>query len=208
MRVLLPLLLLSAMLAGQGQAPAPVPATKADGTAKKILLAGVAGATAGVLAGTRAISFASVAPSDRGAHELRSGLVYGAIGGVLSAAITSAFLPTDAPPAHRFLWDRWNTPLLAGMVATHALDYASTRYFRDRGKDEWLLTNGVVDNRAGFAATEIAAAAAGIGLVYLFHRSGHHRLERAVAGTYIGVGITSAVANYRYPASGHALFGQ
>jgi hypothetical protein len=196
------------MLAGQGQAPATPTATKADGAAKKILWAGVAGATAGVLAGTRAISFASVAPSDRGAHVLRSGLVYGAIGGVLSAAITSALLPTDAPPTHRFLWDGCNTPLLAGMVAAHALDYASTRYFRDRGKDEWLLTNGVVDNRAGFAATEIAAAAAGIGLVYLFHRSGHHRLERVMAGTYIGVGITSAVANYRYPASGHALFGQ
>ncbi|HXR97089.1 MAG TPA: hypothetical protein VN709_04515 [Terriglobales bacterium] len=206
MKPLLMLLLTSAMLAAQAPAPAAAAAKSAPAT-KKILLTGIAGAVAGAVAGTRALSFSTIAPNDRGAHEIRAGIVYGAIGGVLSASVTSSFMPGEEPTVHNFFWDRWNTPLLAGMLTVHGLDYASTRYFRDRGKDEWLLTNGVVDNRAGFAATEIAAAASGVGLVYLFHRSGHHRLERVIAGVYIGVGVTSAVANYRYPASGHGLFG-
>ncbi len=57
-----------------------------------------------------------------------------------------------APPArdvHRF-WDKTNTALFAGVGAARTLDYVSTRYFRDRGADEWLLTNDIVDNKALF----------------------------------------------------------
>ncbi|MGH9393602.1 MAG: hypothetical protein ACRD1E_05485, partial [Terriglobales bacterium] len=114
--------------------------------------------------------------------------------------------PEAAAAPHRFWLDGWNSPLFAGIAAVQGLDFASTRYFRDRGKNEWLLTNKLVDNRTAFTATEISAAAAGIGLSYLLHRGGHHRLERWAAAGYIVFGMVSAVANYRYPGSGHALF--
>src|SRR6185437_11123425 len=130
----------------------------------------------------------------------------GAVGGVLGASLAKAVSPESAPAPHRFWLDRWNTPLITGIATVQVLDFTSTRYFRDRGKDEWLLTNPLVDNRPAFTATEISAAAAGIGLSYLFHRSGHHRLERWAAAGYIAFGAVSAVANYRYPATGHALF--
>lgn len=183
-------------------APAP------DAALKKIIWATAAGTAAGALIGTRALSFDPLSGSVRTAHEWRAGLVYGAIGGVLSAALTTRLLEGPEPDApHRFFLDRWNTPLLAGMITVHVLDFTSTRYFRDRGKSEWLLTNAVVDHRPAFVATEAAAAAAGIGLIYLFHRSGHHRLERWIEAGYISLGTASAIANYRYPHTGHGLFG-
>jgi len=173
---------------------------------KRAWIAAAAGAAAGALIGTRGLSFSGVPPADRRAHELRAGMAFGAIGGVLGASLAEALSPDGAPAPHRFWRDGWNTPLFAGVATAQALDFASTRYFRDRGKNEWLLTNALVDKRAAFTATEISAAAAGIGLSYLFHRAGHHRLERWAAAGYIAVGAVSAAANYRYPATGHALF--
>src|SRR6185312_16248987 len=150
------------------------------------------------LVGTRGLSFAAVPPFARTGHEWRAGLTYGAIGGVLA---TAAALRAQGEPAapHRFWRDRWNTPLFAGIATVQVLDYTSTRYFRNRGKDEYLLTNALVDHRAKFISTEVAAAAAGIGLSYIFHRTGHHRLERWAAAAYLAFGTASAVANYRYP---------
>lgn len=165
-----------------------------------------AGAAAGALIGTRGLSFAAVAPSQRSAHEWRAGATYGVIGGVLGAALAERLSGPGPPQPHRFWLDRWNTPLIAGIGAVQVLDYTSTRYFRDRGKDEWLLTNSLVDKRAPFIATEISAAAAGVSLMYLLHRAGHHKLERWAAAAYIAFGVVSAIANYRYPATGHALF--
>lgn len=189
--------------------PAPQPAAQTETLPHpaRVLWAGLGGAAAGALIGTRGLSFAALPVYERRAHEWRAGLTYGAIGGVLGAAMAARLEPAEGEPEHRFFWDRWNTPLFAGVIAVQGLDYASTRYFRDRGKDEWLLTNSLVDNKTAFAATEVAAAGAAIGLSYLFHRTGHHALERWAAGVYVGFGLTSAVANYRYPATGHALFG-
>ncbi|HUX66684.1 MAG TPA: hypothetical protein VMV31_04270 [Terriglobales bacterium] len=173
---------------------------------KKLLWAALAGATAGALVGARGLSFAAVPAGQVGARRWRAGLTFGVLGGVLAAAGAAALTPSSAPAPHRFWWDRANTPLIFGIATVQALDFSSTHYFRNRGKDEWLLTNQLVDNRPAFATTEIAATAAGVGLMYLLHRSGHHRLERWAAAGWIAVGILSAVANYRYPTTGHALF--
>lgn len=165
----------------------------------------LAGASTGAALGGMAVSMTGV-PSDQvGIHRFRAGATYGVMGGVLAGALSlrGAARPE---PSHSFWIDRWNTPLLLGMAATQTLDYTSTRYFRERGKDEWLLTNGLVDHRAAFVATEVSAVASATALAWIFHRTGHHRLERIFEAGYITVGITSAIANYRYPAVGHALF--
>lgn len=197
------LILLLCLLPAVAQTPVAAPAPPL----KKIVLAASAGAAAGALAGARGLSFSSLPPNERGAHEWRAGLVYGAIGGALGGAIATRVFAGPDPNPRAFWWNKWNTPLLAGMVTVHALDFASTRYFRDRGKDEWLLTNSAVDHRAAFVATETAAAAAGLGVMYILHRSGHDRLQRWLAAGYVTMGVASAVANYRYPTTGHALFG-
>jgi hypothetical protein len=99
----------------------------------------------------------------------------------------------DAP--HQF-WDWRNDCLFAGVGAARMLDYASTRHFRDQGNNEVLLTNAIVDNKPLFVGIELAGTAASIGVSYLFHRTGHHRLERWVSIGHIGVAVGGSIRNY------------
>src|SRR5262249_7297859 len=75
-------------------------------------------------------------------------------------------------------WDKTNLLLFGGIALTRGMDYASTRNFQARGRREILLPQDVVNNPAGFAGLEAASTMASVGISYLFHRSGHHRLER------------------------------
>jgi hypothetical protein len=97
--------------------------------------------------------------------------------------------------AHRF-WDTTNDLLFAGVGASRTLDYFSTLNMRRRGRQEILLTNDVVDNHAAFAVIEVAGTGASIGVSYLFHHYGHHKLERATSIVHIGLATTGAVRNY------------
>jgi len=101
---------------------------------------------------------------------------------------------TQARP-HKF-WDTENIYLFTGVGAARMLDYASTRHMRDQGNDEWLLSNSIVDNRPLFVGIELAGTAASIGISYLFHRTGHHSLERWVSIVHIGVGVGGSIHNY------------
>jgi hypothetical protein len=108
---------------------------------------------------------------------------------------------TPAPQAsapqttHRF-WDRTNDLWFAGVGASRALDYASTLNLRRRGIDEIFLTNSIVDNHPLFGGIEAAATGASIGASYLFHRTGHHRLERWTSIVHFGVATGGAARNY------------
>jgi hypothetical protein len=99
------------------------------------------------------------------------------------------------PPVHKF-WDKENDLLFAGVGAARMMDYASTRHFRDQGDNEVLLTNAIVDNRPLFVGIELAGTAASIGVSYLFHRTGHHTLERWVSIGHIGVAVGGSIHNY------------
>jgi hypothetical protein len=110
----------------------------------------------------------------------------------------SASASQIGPPlhsTHRF-WDRTNGILFAGVGAARALDYASTLNLRRRGLDEIFLTNSIVDNHPLFAGIEAAATAASIGVSYLFHRTGHHQLERWTSIVHFGVAAGGAARNY------------
>ncbi len=99
-----------------------------------------------------------------------------------------------APP-HRF-WDKQNKWLFAGVTASRFYDFASTKNFRSRGREEILLTNEVVDNTPAFVAVELGGAAVSVGLSYLLHRKGHHKLERWVSYLHIGVTTFGASRNF------------
>lgn len=96
---------------------------------------------------------------------------------------------------HRF-WDRKNDWWFAGVGAARTFDYFSTLNLRRRGDKEVLLTNDIVDNHAAFAAIEAAGTGASIGASYLFHRYGHHKLERWTSYVHFGLTTTGAVRNY------------
>jgi hypothetical protein len=118
-----------------------------------------------------------------------------------SARPVAAALPrkgvkiTRLASEHRF-WDRTNIELFAGVAVVRAMDYVSTRHFRARGANEILLSNWAVDNKPLFAGIEVAATAASIGVSYLFHRTGHHKIERWVSIVHIGVGAFGDARNY------------
>ncbi len=99
------------------------------------------------------------------------------------------------PIEHRF-WDKENDLLFAGVAAARTLDYFSTLNMRRRGRQEIFLTNDAVDNHAGFAFIEAGATVVSIGASYLFHRYGHHKLERWTSIIHIGLATTGAVRNY------------
>ena len=105
--------------------------------------------------------------------------------------------PRANPPraTHRF-WDRTNDLWFAGVGASRALDYASTLNLRRRGLDEVFLTNSIVDHHPLFGGIEAAAIATSIGVSYLFHRTGHHRLERWTSIIHFGLTVGGAARNY------------
>jgi hypothetical protein len=104
-------------------------------------------------------------------------------------------LPAAPPPQHRF-WDRTNILLFSGVAVFRGLDYASTRNFQARGRGEALIPDDVVNNSAGFAALEAAGAATSVGISYIFHRTGHHKMERWMSIGHIGVTGFGVAWNY------------
>lgn len=96
---------------------------------------------------------------------------------------------------HRY-WDKENVWLFLGVGASRTLDYFSTLNMRRRGRQEILLTNDAVDNHPAFAAIEASATGASMGAAYLFHRHGHHKLERWTSIVHIGLATTGSVRNY------------
>jgi len=77
-----------------------------------------------------------------------------------------------------------------------ALDYSSTLNMLRRGREEILLPGDVVRNHAGFAALEAASTATSIGISYLMHRAGHHKLERWISIGHVSMAGFGAARNY------------
>jgi hypothetical protein len=98
-------------------------------------------------------------------------------------------------PQHRF-WDRKNILLFSGVAVFRGLDYASTKNFERRGRQEVLIPDDIVNNSAGFASLEAAGAATSVGISYIFHRTGHHKMERWLSIGHIGVTAFGVAWNY------------
>jgi len=109
---------------------------------------------------------------------------------------SKAIQPSVANPATHAFWDRENILLFSGIAVTRGMDYASTRNFLARGRQEILLPDAVVDNSAGFASLEAAGTMTSVGVSYLLHRTGHHKLERWMSIGHIGVTAFGDIRNY------------
>jgi hypothetical protein len=104
-------------------------------------------------------------------------------------------IPATPEAKHRF-WDRQNVVLFSGVAVSRGLDYASTRNMQARGREEILLPDDVVNNSGGFASLEAAATMTSVGISYIFHRTGHHKLERWLSIGHIGVTGFGVARNY------------
>lgn len=110
---------------------------------------------------------------------------------LLLLSLVSAF----GQEQHQFL-DKENVSIFAGVVTVHALDVTSTWQFRRKGHSESLLSNSIVDNKAGFVLLGTSTAAVNIGASYYLHKTGHHRLERIFG--IAGIAATSYFVVHNY----------
>ena len=110
-------------------------------------------------------------------------------GGAPAAAVS--FTPVVATPqrsesTHKF-WDKENTVLFAATAALSATDFAVTRSNLQRGGQELNPVVRIFGSSTAGLAVNFAGETAGVVAVsYFFHRTGHHKLERALSMVNLG----------------------
>jgi hypothetical protein len=101
-----------------------------------------------------------------------------------STTVHPASIPESS--SHRF-WDRENSFLFAANAAFSAADFVVTRdNLRNGGQELNPVTRVFAGSTTGLAMNFAGETAGVIGLSYFFHKTGHHRLERAVSMLNIG----------------------
>jgi hypothetical protein len=105
-----------------------------------------------------------------------------------AAPMMQSFQPSTLPeaPSHRF-WDRENSFLFAASAAFSAADFVVTRdNLRGGGQELNPVTRVFSGSTTGLAVNFAGETAGVVGLSYFFHKTGHHKLERAVSMLNIG----------------------
>jgi len=112
-------------------------------------------------------------------------------------AIEAAFVrpvePVTLPeaPSHKF-WDRKNSVLFAATAALSTADFIATRNnLQNGGRELNPVSRVFAGSTAGLAVNFAGETVGVIGVSYLFHKSGHHKLERAVTILNIGASATA-----------------
>lgn len=108
------------------------------------------------------------------------------------AAVTVINTPGIERHQHTF-FDKTNCALFAGSIALSGADFAITRSNLQRGGQEFNpFVRLFGRSTAGLAANFAGQGLGTVALSYLFHRTGHHKMERAVSIVNIG-GSAAAV---------------
>lgn len=101
-------------------------------------------------------------------------------------------------PSHRF-WDRENSILFATNAAFSTADFIATRNnLRNGGQELNPVTRVFAGSTAGLAVNFAGEAVGVVGLSYLFHKTGHHKLERAVSILNIGSSAMAVTFDVRH----------
>lgn len=97
----------------------------------------------------------------------------------------------EAGDNHRF-WDRENRGLFATSAAFSAADFVVTRdNLRAGGQEMNPVVNIFGHSSAGLALNFAGENVGMVGLSYFFHKTGHHKMERAVSIFNIGGSATA-----------------
>ena len=112
---------------------------------------------------------------------------------IAPASLVTPIEPVALPegPSHRF-WDRENSVLFATSAAFSAGDFYLTRAnLRNNGQELNPVTRLFGRSSAGLAVNFIGQDMGVIGVSYFLHKTGHHKLERAVTMLNIGSSATA-----------------
>ena len=104
----------------------------------------------------------------------------------IEAPRPATLAPTRAAEGHRF-WDKQNCALFVGAAALNGADFVVTRANLQSGGQELNpLVRVFGRSTPGLAVNFIGETAGVVSLSYFFHKTGHHKLERAVSIFDIG----------------------
>jgi len=121
-----------------------------------------------------------------------TGLMLSKTGAMERSPIVATPLP-EAPLQHRF-WDTENRALFTTVAVLSAADFALTRsILQNGGKELNPVTRFFSGSTAGLAVNFAGETAGVIGLSYLFHKTGHHRLERLTPMLDIGASTFAVI---------------
>jgi len=114
-------------------------------------------------------------------HDRRSWLLPALL--VICAACAQAQKKEDPPdgPSHHYFWDRTNKALFSVHAGLEAVDFGITHHNLSQGGTELnpmgkALCEGGTAGQLVFFGGRTAGV---LGISYLFHKTGHHKLERA-----------------------------
>ncbi len=117
-----------------------------------------------------------------------------------SAAVappTSFFVetqPQSADGTHKF-WDKKNCALFVAAAALNGADFAVTRANLQSGGQELNPVVRLFGTSTPALAVNFAGETVGVvGLSYFFHKTGHHKLERAVS--FVNIGSSASAVSF------------
>ena len=103
-----------------------------------------------------------------------------------AAPVVSFIAPAHETVSHRF-WDRENRTLFTFVAGAAAADFCVTRAnLANGGKELNPVTRVLSGSTPGLAANFALETAGVIGASYMFHKMGHHKLERVTSVVNIG----------------------
>jgi hypothetical protein len=102
--------------------------------------------------------------------------------------------PSRGDVEHHF-WDRQNRILFAANAAMSAADFAVTRAnLRSGGQELNPVVRMFGTSTSGLAINFIGETAGVMSASYFFHKTGHHKLERAVS--LVNIGASAGAVGY------------
>ncbi len=102
--------------------------------------------------------------------------------------------PTSEPRVHKF-WDKENGFLFGASAALSAADFAVTRAnLQSGGRDLNPVVRFFGPSTPGLVVNFAGEAAGVMGVSYLLHRTGHHKLERLF--TMVNIGSSAGAVSY------------
>jgi hypothetical protein len=117
-------------------------------------------------------------------------------GAMPPAPVVSSVRPVTLPeaPSHRF-WDRENSILFASSAAFSTADFFLTRSNLNHGGQELNPVTRVFSGCTAGLAVNFAGETAGVvGLSYVFHKTGHHKIERVIS--MLNIGASAAAVSF------------
>lgn len=111
-----------------------------------------------------------------------------------SMAVVAAPVRPAEPSSHHF-WDRQNCVLFTAVAGMATADFFVTRANLAKGGKELNPVTSVFSGSTPALAANFALETTGvIGISYMFHKTGHHKLERMTS--FVNIGASAGAVGY------------